>query len=423
MARLVSAKCPNCGGNVRIGAQLDHVTCQFCGHSAFIEGRSRAPLPVGQPVFRVEQPARTSWAAIVIPLVLLLAVGGAVGASFYLRGGPGSIGRGIRLVAGWAQPMVGDANGDDVQDLITWMQVVRGGTTYSTLAAYDGRNGKELWTADGLTESASQHNMAVAVMSGRLLIGDAGGKLHGHDLATGKRLWTQPLGERVDHYCRTDELLEVVTKDEQHRWFDPTTGKPAEAPAQGAPAATADAGSDAGPEPGWCERPSSDAKGVPAGLARLAWHDEELREHPLPTIEDFSPGNVLRRRSGPYLVLGNKQSGTRVPLVAAVSKGKVLWSTEVPPTDPLSVEEGAPEIATIAAGRAFVVYGKRARKGYRLTAFKLRNGERLWDVALPVKEGDWPYTIATSKRYVFVGERQAVTAVSIAKGKVRYTVR
>lgn len=44
-------------------------------------------------------------------------------------------------------------------------------------------------------------------------------------------------------------------------------------------------------------------------------------------------------------------------------------------------------------------------------------------MALPVKEGDGPYATATSKRHVLAGERQAVAAVSIAKGMVRHTVR
>lgn len=41
MARLIAAKCPNCGAGVRIDLERDLATCDFCGTSSFVQTATR----------------------------------------------------------------------------------------------------------------------------------------------------------------------------------------------------------------------------------------------------------------------------------------------------------------------------------------------------------------------------------------------
>jgi hypothetical protein len=82
VAKLVGAKCPNCGAGIRIDRDQEWVTCSFCNTSSFIEtpARRNAPNhpPAHIPVIRLKAAASKMVALVVVLTVLPMVVGGAV---------------------------------------------------------------------------------------------------------------------------------------------------------------------------------------------------------------------------------------------------------------------------------------------------------------------------------------------------------
>jgi hypothetical protein len=81
MARLVAAKCPNCGANLRLDPDRDFVTCSYCQTSAFIRTATR---PVTQQIAQqypmvidLPPPPKLGWALAVLGLFVLVAGAGA----------------------------------------------------------------------------------------------------------------------------------------------------------------------------------------------------------------------------------------------------------------------------------------------------------------------------------------------------------
>jgi hypothetical protein len=101
---------------------------------------------------------------------------------------------------------------------------------------------------------------------------------------------------------------------------------------------------------------------------------------------------------------------------------QVLWSAVVPGVDPLTVRLSAPdpEHVAINAEHAAVVYETRDTHRFRVTAFRMTDGTRLWDVALP---GDRPMSsVAASPTHVLVSRWDGVTAIDFATGERSFTI-
>src|SRR5687767_3509443 len=88
MARLVAAKCPNCGAALKLDPSAQWVTCAYCSTSSFIQltGRPAPPVPPPGPLIYVEPPSARNPALIVIPLVAGLVLCGASASVLSLLG-------------------------------------------------------------------------------------------------------------------------------------------------------------------------------------------------------------------------------------------------------------------------------------------------------------------------------------------------
>jgi hypothetical protein len=84
VARLVGAKCPNCGAAVRVDPKLEWVTCDYCRTSSYVEtpARKQAPNhpPAHIPVIRVQAAARGVLAIVLVATLAPVIIGGVVSA-------------------------------------------------------------------------------------------------------------------------------------------------------------------------------------------------------------------------------------------------------------------------------------------------------------------------------------------------------
>jgi hypothetical protein len=89
VARLVGAKCPNCGAAVRVNPSLEWVTCEYCRTSSYVEtpARKQAPNhpPAHIPVIRVQAAARSVLIIVLVTTLAPVLIGGIISAVVFAR--------------------------------------------------------------------------------------------------------------------------------------------------------------------------------------------------------------------------------------------------------------------------------------------------------------------------------------------------
>jgi outer membrane protein assembly factor BamB len=453
MARLVVAKCPSCGANVKIDPQRDVASCSFCGASSFIQREGRPPLehPPNTRVIVVPRPSSAG------PILALAGVGAIValgaGAFVALRtvripasspgaqpsshpASPLSPAKPPRNESVWIftgrVPMLADATSDGASDLIVSFNYNEGGTTRHVYGAFNGRSGEPLWRTEDFGSTIFQ--TTAAVDKDRLFIADPKGQLFAYGLRDGKRQWQTSLGDKGVRYCRAPEpdSIRVITADKRALVVDVRTGGQRPAPVSDKGSCSVLPGN---------ERPtfSPEPTGYPDGRGPLgaeAWVCGSVRvmgdrNFLLPdscgsrmkvnpnVIQGMGIAFIVREGEG-WVLVGSKQPGTRSPMVGYVAKGKPVWTTIVPDGNPLEARAGSPNRIAIAGGLVVVPYSVEARSA-RVAAFAIDSGRRVWDVAL-ANGVDSIEEIVASSDTVFVGGDQHITALSVKDGGERFGV-
>jgi outer membrane protein assembly factor BamB len=440
MSRLIQAKCPQCGAGVRLDPQLDWVTCSYCNTSSFVTSPQKQSqhqhVPQHYPVIDISQavPRSRGIAVVAFGAMLFAAVSVvAIGAYVYYLGSsePTESLRASSIVV-IDGPMLGEANGDGVSDPIVLTQSNRGSETLRHLSAFDAHTGKVLWTGQPIGTSGDQQELAA--VGSTALVGK-GATLIGVDLRTGTLTWQKPLPEKVDMFCDDGQGgASLVTNDNQVYAVNLKTG---ELSAKGKQrefyAAPPHTRKDIE------RRPPRHRKGMEERLAR--WEAERAAEvfcFPASSGAHWSHGvgiheskqlkievegmyvaTVLREREqGPFVLVGNKQPGTGVPMLAvATAEGELSWKAEVPSINPMGAAEGKPAHVTIAHGRVLTAHHIPADKKLVITAFSLQDGKRFWEQSVPVETVTW-IRIAANERYVFLRERWAMYAYALADGRL-----
>jgi hypothetical protein len=234
-------------------------------------------------------------------------------------------------------PMLTDVNGDGIVDVVGKSRIPAGD---AWIAAYDGRDGKVLWKTAPLSKDATPYDARRAVLLDRVISVDALGKVQAYDLRTGTPSWAAVLTDKAARICQGDGVVVVETVDEQRTAFDPATGA-RRSIAEKAPCAAVPT-SDADEAPtyrivGW---PSFGALGLP----------------PLHALDGLAAHRALVPNGpGPRFMLGERDKGTRVAMVAAVDGKRVLWKELVPGVDPLTTDVNVTTQAAAFAGDRLVV--------------------------------------------------------------------
>lgn len=413
MARIVDTRCPRCGAPLPIQPGMDSVSCQYCGARSLIDrGRkpTTAPIPQGMHVVRVAPPTSNVAAFTVLGVVFSMVVAGAV-AGFVAMRAPATSSAGARPLLGVGpkthfkdRPMLADVNGDGAPDVIGKSSVPAG---EEWIAAYDGRDGKQVWKTAALTKEATGHEARRAVVLDRVISIDGLGKAQAYDLRTGAPAWSVSLGEKPKRVCQGNGVIVVETVDDAKHGLEPASGKRREL------------AKDAACKP----VPSSIADEAP-GYRLVSWSDfDELGLPALHDVEGMSAHRALVPSGpGPRFMLGRRSKGSQVRMVAAVDKKKVLWKDVVPGVDPLTTRAMGTEEAAYEGGLLVVPYDMNDHsQGTRLACFDGAAGKRLWDVQVH-KRSQVSSGISVSANDVFFATWTAVYVISLKTGQLRYMI-
>lgn len=450
VARLIVAKCPSCGANVKIDPHRDVASCSFCGASSFIQREGR-PAPERPPNTRVIVVPRSSSAGLLFALIgVFFAVAVGAGAFFATRGSTTS--PSSRPVQGPSRgappakpspaesvgiftnrvPMLVDATGDGAPDLVVSFDYREGSAMRYAYGAFNGRTGEPLWRTEDFGTTIFQ--TTAAVDKDRLFIADPKGNLIAYTLRDGKRQWQTSLGDKAARYCRAPEpdSVRVITADKRTLVIDVRTGGQRPAADSGKGSCSVLPGND---RPTYSPEPT----GYPDGRGPLgveAWVCGSVRvmgdrnfimqDSCAPRMK-LNPTGIqgmhiefIVRHGEGWILIGSKEPGTRIPMVGFVTKGKPAWTTNVPDGNPLESRAGSPSRIAVAGGLVAVPYFVEAR-GPRVAAFALDSGRRVWDVGL-AKGVDSIDEIVASSDTVFVGGDEYITALSVKDGSVRFGV-
>jgi hypothetical protein len=267
--------------------------------------------------------------------------------------------------------------------------------------AYAAADAKRLWRIGPLgTYSENYQHAHFGAVDNRLVVTDAT-SVHVHDLATGQRLKSHSLTDRVNSLCvpppteKTRKIwLEQV--DEQHRLLDIETMELTESP-----------------RPTWCpERHWNAARTPPFAI---------LPEQ-VPTFDGFQLRQAYR--DGDIAVAsGVKHPGTAIPRAIGFDPRtqKVRWQQEFA-SDPTRVRAGSAEHAALASGRFITVYGT-GTEAWHATSFDAKTGTRQWDITLrEIFSIDHVNGLEATDQHVFVLRTSSLEIYGASDGRLLGTV-
>lgn len=362
MAKLVATSCPVCGAPVEVAPEAEQVTCPYCRQTSTI---SKRPAPSATTPSSTPAAHRPPKAFFIAGIIGGLVVVGVLG-TFVTKSSP------LKApVQFMDQPFLFDVNGDGVTDVIG--RTRRGEEAW--IAAYDGRDGNELWATDPLPRDATLAESVRGLAGDKLVSVDGLGKVQTYHAKTGQPAWAALVSNPASSMCEGKDFVRIHTRDDATHDFSLSTGQKVKGEGACHPVATSYSPASEGYHiVGWSEFPA-------LGLPRLN------------SIEDFSNHRALVHDEKKLaFMLGATRSGTQVPMVAAVEGQEVLWKSVVPGVDPLTTTVNVTtQVAAYANGRLIVPYDLKSKKGTRMAAFDATSGSRLWDVQIhdgtPVSSG------------------------------------
>jgi DNA-directed RNA polymerase subunit RPC12/RpoP len=412
----VVVKCPECNAALEASAETREVRCSYCNTLVVIQRRTMflqrpAPIPARPPEappvrIATEEVRRGRIAGIVFGtifgLVPLVGVPLAMIVKCNLGGTP------------WGGAIALEGGEQFIAVFKTREKEV------ITFAAFDARTGKRRWRSPELRRGSELQGVLCAVED-VVIGGDRGPGLSAVNLADGKLRWRARLDEAVTGLCAGSDRthVRVATADKKLHTLS-----------------LADGGVQ--PAAGSCE---------PLGCTRdRGQHiDHKVQQR----WESALEGGMRLDRSVPagdeHLVLGHKQPGTRVPMIALLrdtaaaspklrpgdytgghgeGKVEVRWKAAVPSGDPLAANDGAPDAWHLAFDRerVAVTYELRAESKHRLTLFSRADGRRRFDVALPKAMRAVETVLLLPRAVVVASTWGVIAAYDPESGKELYTI-
>jgi hypothetical protein len=309
-----------------------------------------------------------------------------------------------------------DVNGDHVPDVVGRLRYVLGGD-HVTLGAFDGLNGNKLWETDALGSYTQTYQGALGLADDTLLFASTNGELRGFSIHDGKKLWTASLPEKSAGFCKGDRPGDARVRLADQRMSmvrlsdGQAVGNPAPPPPQ-PPRGGHAKEKEADP----CVRlPTDDGRNAdPANEVRSAGSYEVA-------VEGMTVRALIQRTGGPKIVLGTREKGTSVPMIAAVfDDPQRNWKSDLAGTRPLETGPFAPELGAVTSSRAYTEYGYTdISKPHALVCFDL-GGHRQWEVALPSKS---PLSaIQATDQRVFVSQWSRITVYEASSGKALFAI-
>lgn len=359
--RATTVRCPECNAILQVTEGASVATCSYCGTTAQVQRRTQflqrpKPLPPTshpQPMPVARQVVRRGPLAAILVIAML---GGAFAIAVPIvvkkvkqAGGPGWNGLGPALVA--------DVDGDGIDDAIGFARYVLDGDRMH-LAAYSGKDGSQIWQGERLGTYTEVYQSGLVLAGDTIVRADARAAIEGFDVKTGARRWRATTGDVVDRMCASAPgELSIKTKDGQ--WLA---------------IAVKDGAMHPSSPPASCGEMQS---------ARSHATRARVIERPDVNVGGMNVGRMYTRGDGPRIAAGHRASGTSVPMLAAVDdKGVVLWRSDVPGTDPLTVSTFDLEDVALDDHDVATTYDRGQRRF--LTVFDRTTGARRFEVPVPM---------------------------------------
>ncbi len=401
-----SFKCPECGAGLEVERGARTTTCSYCGSTSQVRkkrrrGRTTSGHPAGKP--------SGSPLSCLLSAVIGLLITGVLVTTLLIGQGDDSTGpaAGVsklvqRADYGWqglGAAILVDLNGDGVNDVVGRIRYVSNPDSIHA-AAFDGRTGEQLWKGPSLGTYSDTYQGELALSGEHLVFADPKGRLAGLSSTDGSQLWQVGLGEKPKRLCADEPGRVIVdTVDGRRQLVTLQDGGLLVSTATGCPPLWSDHLHGGGPPDVRLSEPrGSQRKRMIQGM-----QVEDLLERPA---------------DGVRVGLGHKQPGTRIPMVG---REEPAWSALVPAVDPLTVQEGAPEMATLSADRLVVVY-RLSDRTPMITAFHLEDGRRLWHVPVPEGSPDVLEAIVADEARVFLSIWQRLEVFDAATGEHLYRI-
>lgn len=458
--RAVIVRCPNCNANLQVESTVYSTTCQYCGTVSRIQARTamfqipKAPampkqastMTNAERIAQLQQLAkmpvavqRASLVLVLLPFLLMAAIGAGVFFAVNKAGGIGGITGSNKMMWAGHPPALVDVDGDGTLDVIGLSRYVQDNDR-ATFSAYNGKTGDKLWETESLGKYGDLSQEVYGAVGDTLYISTKDGKLIARNAKSkGVVKWEISLGEKIDTMCALGKELALATADSKW-WIIDASGKKREGlkltrlvrdyTNDGTKEAFERAGGEAGEvcmPLGWDHR-------VPPGVIALPGFGE------MANVEGMNIEVMIKRPGGPTIAVGKKRPGTAVPLLARLNpkpapqpmpkKGyrdatetrallaTAAWKIEIPASDPLNARLDEKHVA-LSDNAVFALYEISSSK-HRLAAFSIADGKRLWDRDITYGSSFVPVSLTIVGDAVGITTWQNFTAYSVADGTERY---
>lgn len=300
------------------------------------------------------------------------------------------------------RPFLFDVNGDGTPDIIGKSSSMG---SDAWIAAYNGRNGKELWRSEALSKGASQSTAVRALVGDIFLSIDDRGTVQAYRAKTGQPAWVARLSQKAKSICHGRDFVRITAARGQAHDFLLTTGQEAVDKAKAT-----------------CEKAVT--SGSKDGPAYRIVEGDDINKLTGSSLENIRAERGLIPDKGKRVfVVGPRLDGSQASVVAAVEGKKVVWTTNIAaitsgsPTAKPS-RSGAEELA-FARSRLTVAY--TIDSSVRVAAFDTNTGKRLWDVAVADRSQDANGLVMTNQD-VYLATTTLLHVFAIGTGEQRLQV-
>jgi len=413
--RLLNVRCPSCGAGLVPPTGDDRMDCTYCGTTVLLH-RPSGPSEAGIPQARVS-PAPI---LLVIAASGVIAVAGGVMVVAMLLSSsessdppvPPGVGRNLPVIAevtktlnelasaasahhwmGQGPVLLVDVDGDGDEDVVGRGRKVTPDDVVSLLAV-EAASGELLWESAPLGTYTDTYRGPLAWDGEQFLFADTVGGVWaiGPD---GTTRWTRRLGESIEGFCG---------------------GGVARSKAGGRVRLSAEA---AEPTTDECVAVASDSDDEWAGWSAHGWANYEGPEPPRDL--DGLKARAVLPLGDDVVLAAHRNPGTRVPTVARMGGGAVLWSTELPPGNGMAADEGEPDLLQVDGDAIYAVVTRRSGTPPLLVRLDAATGDPVWESPLPDRRGTWVLTaLAAGEGRVFVSTWGAIEVFDAATGEFAY---
>ncbi len=397
---LVSLSCPRCNAPLEVDTDAGRFTCQFCGATAAVDqgGHTRLIQAVKREVLKDLHAARAP-ANATHPARNAFFIAGAIASIVFLLSGlfltfslmrtspPAKVAAAIvrpprqpdnvispptpvppaapkppSSLSLDQSPLLADVNGDGEMDLIVSQE--------NRWHGYDGRSGERLFVGRA-THSFKRFDYGVqAVVRERILHSTPSGLLVGFAWPSGAQVFEVQLGEVVEKICAAEENAAVQLKNKQWVTVDLKTGNVKPRPGTVSCQPVFSSNADEQPDQFIVDWTEYERYGIPRAV--------RTKEG---TLNNMGRSLVPRNSKARYL-LGQRETGTPVPMVARFEAGQLKWASVVPEREALQSTVNLTVVHAGVAGHTLLYqYERKQGSGeVALAAFDTETGQRLWDV-------------------------------------------